>query len=224
MAWFLRLFKGITHLQYDDDTALFIANDVSQITATKFILYCFEEMAGLKINYHKSDVFTIGLEESDTIGASQMLNCPIGHFPMKYLGLPISPEKVLNPDFDFLGQKLEKRLGNWGPGSLSHAGRAVQINACMSSIPSYAMGFYLLPEGVHQRFDKIRGRYYWAGNKLKGKYHMVKWEDMAFPKDFGGLGFTETRRMNAALLAKWIIKLESNDQSLCLQVLRGKYM
>lgn len=125
MAWFLRLFKGITHLQYGDDTALFIANDVSQITATKFILYCFEEMAGLKINYHKSEVFTIGLEESDTIGASQMLNCPIGHFPMKYLGLPISPEKVLNPDFDFLGQKLEKRLGNWGPGSLSHAGRAV---------------------------------------------------------------------------------------------------
>ncbi|BAH92500.1 Os04g0177400, partial [Oryza sativa Japonica Group] len=109
-------------------------------------------------------------------------------------------------------------------GNLSHAGRAIQINACLSSIPSYAMGFYSLPEGVHHKFDSVRGRYYWAGNKINGKYHMVKWEDMAFPKDFGGLGFTETRAMNIALLAKWIFKLESPDQSLCTSLLRNKYL
>ena len=215
---------GITHLQYADDTVLFIANEDKQIVATKFILYCFEEMASLKINFHKSEVFTLGMNEIDTLRVAQMLNCPVGCFPMKYLGLPISPDKILNHDFKFLGQKLEKRLGTWGAGDLSHAGRAVQINACLSSIPSYAMGFYQLPEGVHQRFDKIRNRYYWAGNKLKGKYHMVKWEDMAFPKDFGGLGFTETRKMNIALLAIWIINIESDDQSLCLEVLRRKYL
>lgn len=53
---------------------------------------------------------------------------------------------------------------------------------------------------------------------------MVRWEDMAFPKDFGGLGFSETRRMNIALLAKWIIKIESDEKSLCLEVLRRKYL
>lgn len=181
-------------------------------------------MAGLKINFHKSEVFTVGLETVDTIRIAQMLNCPVGSFPMKYLGLPISPDKILNHDFGFLGHKLEKRLGTWGAGTLSHAGRAVQINACLSSVPSYAMEFYQLPEGVHKRFDKIRNRYYWAGNKLKGKYHMVRWEDMAFPKDFGGLGFSETRRMNIALLANWIIKIESDEKSLCLEVLRRKYL
>lgn len=62
------------------------------------------------------------------------------------------------------------------------------------------------------------------GNKLKGKYHIVKWEDMAFPKDFSGLGFTETRKMNIALLAKWIIKIESDDKSLCIELLRRKYL
>nr|CAE04095.3 OSJNBa0096F01.4 [Oryza sativa Japonica Group] len=129
----------------------------------------------------------------------------------------------LDSDQSLKGQKLEKRLGTW-MGNLSHAGRAIQINACLSSIPSYAMGFYSLPEGVHHKFDSVRGRYYWAGNKINGKYHMVKWEDMAFPKDFGGLGFTETRAMNIALLAKWIFKLESPDQSLCTSLLRNKYL
>lgn len=215
--------RGITHLQYADDTVLFVANDDKQIVATKFILYCFEEMAGLKVNYHKSEIFTLGLSDNDTNRVAMMFNCPVGQFPMKYLGLPIGPDKILNLGFDFLGQKLEKRLNSWG-NNLSHAGRAVQINAYLSSIPSYAMGFYQLPEGVHQKFDSIRGRYYWAGNKLKGKYHMVKWEDLAFPKDYGGLGFTETRRMNIALLAKWIMKIEFEDYSLCIELLRRKYL
>jgi hypothetical protein len=37
---------------------------------------------------------------------------------------------------------------------------------------------------------------------------MVKWADLAKPKDFGGLGFIDTRLMNTYLLSKWIIKLE----------------
>ena len=47
---------------------------------------------------------------------------------------------------------------------------------------------------------------------------------MAFSKDFSGLGFTETRKMNIALLAKWIIKIESDDKSLCIELLRRKYL
>lgn len=139
---------GLTHLQYADDTVIFIPFDNSQITITKFIMYCFEEMAGMKINYHKSEVFTVGLEENETIRVAKMLNCPIGKFPMKYLGLPISPDKILKQDLMFLPHKMEKRLGNWA-GPLSYAGRVVHINSCLSSIPSYAMGFYQLPEGVH---------------------------------------------------------------------------
>ena len=52
---------------------------------------------------------------------------------------------------------------------------------------------------------------------------MVKWSNLAFPKEFGGLGLTETRTLNAALLAKWIFKIESSDESLCVELLRRKY-
>ena len=60
------------------------------------------------------------------------------------------------------------------------------------------------------------------GNKKK--YHMVKWEAMATPKDFGGLGFIDTRAMNTVLLAKWIYKLDRGEESMALQVLRRKYL
>jgi hypothetical protein len=45
---------GLTHLQYAYDTVLFIQNTESNIANLKFLLFCFEEIFGLKINYHKS--------------------------------------------------------------------------------------------------------------------------------------------------------------------------
>jgi hypothetical protein len=44
---------GITHLQYTDDTIIFLNLDDQSIINTKFLLYCFEEMSGLRINYQK---------------------------------------------------------------------------------------------------------------------------------------------------------------------------
>jgi hypothetical protein len=36
------------------------------------------------------------------------------------------------------------------------------------------------------------------------KYHMAKWKWLATPKEFGGLGIIDTRRMNDCPLVKWI--------------------
>jgi len=44
------------------------------------------------------------------------------------------------------------------------------------------------------------------------------------PKDFGGLGFLDVRVMNVCLLAKWIGKLERDDNNLCCSLLKKKYL
>jgi hypothetical protein len=75
---------GLTHLQYADDTVLFIQNSDSNIINLKFLLFCFEEMSGMKINYHKSEVFTLGIEEGEAARIANNLNCKVGKFPMKY--------------------------------------------------------------------------------------------------------------------------------------------
>jgi hypothetical protein len=53
---------------------------------------------------------------------------------------------------------------------------------------------------------------------------MVRWADPALPKDFGGIGLTDTRVLNSALLDKWLMKIESSDKILCVDLLRRKYM
>jgi len=56
----------------------------------KLILYYFEWMTGLKINYHKSEVFVFGYSQPDKERLANMLNSALGVLPLKYLGIPIS--------------------------------------------------------------------------------------------------------------------------------------
>ena len=52
---------------------------------------------------------------------------------------------------------------------------------------------------------------------------MVKWEALARPKEFGGLGFMDIRAMNICLVGKWINKLEIGTNNICCDLLRKKY-
>lgn len=61
------------------------------------------------------------------------------------------------------------------------------------------MGFYWLYEGIHQRFDSDRGNFFWEGVGNKKKHHVIKWDALDKPKDFGGLGFIDTRVMKHRL-------------------------
>jgi hypothetical protein len=56
---------GLTHLQYADDTILFSDLDEQSIINVKFLVYCFECMSGLRINFQKNEVFVLGASDAE---------------------------------------------------------------------------------------------------------------------------------------------------------------
>jgi hypothetical protein len=48
---------GLSILQYVDDTVIFMSHDVEKAVNMKLLLSTFEQLSGLKINFHKSEVF-----------------------------------------------------------------------------------------------------------------------------------------------------------------------
>jgi hypothetical protein len=119
--------EGITHIQYVDDTILMVEGDDLSITNMKFILYCFEWMPVLKINYHKSEAYCFGMNELESRRIANMLNCSMGSLPIKYLGLPLSDTKLGMGAFSNLVQKVAKRVHHLPPpparkGSTCHQG------------------------------------------------------------------------------------------------------
>jgi hypothetical protein len=69
---------GVISLQYADDTLLFLKNDLSSATNLKWLLSCFEQMSGMRINFHKCDLIAIKVEEQDAQLVSQSLCCKLG--------------------------------------------------------------------------------------------------------------------------------------------------
>jgi hypothetical protein len=52
-------------------------------------LLLFEEVSGLKVNFHKSMLTGVNIPDSWLMTAASVMNCKRGKLPFVYLGLPI---------------------------------------------------------------------------------------------------------------------------------------
>jgi hypothetical protein len=79
---------GILSLQYADDTTLFLKTGVEMARHLKWLLACFEQMLGLRINYQKSDLMPITYMKMRATSLlksfSQLVNSPLNT-----LGVPL---------------------------------------------------------------------------------------------------------------------------------------
>jgi hypothetical protein len=85
-------------LQYADDTVIFMSHDVEKTVNMKLLLSTFEQLSGLKISFHKSEVFCFGKAKDHKEFYSQLFGCAIGKDPFRYLGLPMHFRKLFNKD------------------------------------------------------------------------------------------------------------------------------
>lgn len=215
---------GVSHIQYADDTVIMIDGSNRSVINLKLILYCFEWLTGLKINFHESEVYVFGAQQREKERLANMLNCVLGELPLKYLGVPVSDRHLNMGAFSPILQKMLKRLDPWRGKHLTSGGRQILTNTCLSSIPLYCMRFYWLHEGVYKKMDSIRANFLWQGTEQKFRYHMAKWEMVSRPKDLGGLGIINTRLMNDCLLMKWIWKILQESDTLWFKILKAKYL
>jgi mannosylglycoprotein endo-beta-mannosidase len=137
---------GVAVLQYADDTILCMEDDVDTARNMKMLLYIYEKMSGLKINFNKSEIVMVSSDDQKAICYSDLMSCSTGQWPIKYLGVPVSGSRLHVKDWVYLDEKILKRLDGWKSASLSYGGKLILLNACLSSIPTYAMSMYLLPK------------------------------------------------------------------------------
>jgi hypothetical protein len=154
---------------------------------------CFEDMSGLKINYHKSEVIVMGQPADEQTRIANLFNCKCGAFPFTHLGLTISNRKITIEQWLFLVRKMEGKIEPWLSKLLSSGGRLTLANACLDNLLIFALGMFLLYDGIHARFNSCRAKFFWEGSGNKQKYHLVNWPTVCRPKDMGGLVCSTTR-------------------------------
>ena len=156
-------------------------------------------------------------EIKDALGVPEIV-----HYD-KYLVLPSLIGKRKKASFDYIKERVWRKLQGWEEKLLSQAGREVLIKAVVQTIPTYTMGCFKLPLTLCHEIEVLIWKFWWGERGNRRKIHWVKWADLCEPKSKGGMGFKELPLFNDSLLAKQIWRLLHNKNSLFYRIFKSKF-
>jgi hypothetical protein len=97
---------GLSILQYADDTILFMEHDLEKAQNLKLICAAFEQLLGLKIKFHKSELFCFGEAKVEASSYAELFGCGKGQFPIRYLGIPIHYRRLTIAEWKLVDERL----------------------------------------------------------------------------------------------------------------------
>jgi hypothetical protein len=99
----------------------------------KLLLYIFESMSGLKINFEKSEVLLVQSDDARLETYTELFNCQAGSWPIKYLDTPACARRTTVTEMKFVEEKIRQGMEGWMSSSMSIGGRVTKIDACLSN-------------------------------------------------------------------------------------------
>ncbi|CAH9110822.1 unnamed protein product [Cuscuta epithymum] len=142
-----------------------------------------------------------------------------GEFPVRYLGIPLAPMRVLVAQYSPLIQKIDGYVAKWKVKSMSYAGRVELIRAVVQDVQSYWLQVFPIPVAILNRIISTCIQFIWDGKSAK-----VVWCDICKPKEEGGLGLREPKVWNLALIGKTFCNIHSKKDSLWIKWFHGIYL
>ena len=92
----------------------------------------------------------------------------------KYLGLPSLVKRNRKASFNYIKERVWKKLQGWEEKLLSQASREVLIKAVAQAIPTYTMNCFKLPIGLCNELEGLIRRFLWGQRGDRRKIHWVR--------------------------------------------------
>ncbi|XP_026438581.1 uncharacterized protein LOC113337116 [Papaver somniferum] len=113
----------ISHLQFADDTIVFLDARVQEGQKLLKVLEKFKTKTGLKVNLSKSSMMGIEFHQDCIQDCAVLADCAVGEFPFSYLGIPVGASTRAKSVWNIVIEKMTLRLAPWKRRYLSRAGR-----------------------------------------------------------------------------------------------------
>lgn len=206
---------NLSHVCFANDIVLFAEANVDQAHVIRNMLEDFCNNSGQKVNLGKSKVFFSKNVREDT---AAMLSTELGIDQTKdlgpYLGTPMIHQRISKNTFNFMLEKMRKKLSSWKSNNLSFAGRLTLAQSCLASIPGYIMQNVSIPISVCNATESICKNFLWGSTESQRKSHLISWERICHPKDQGSLGFRKFFDLNKAYMTKLAWQLVNNPEKI----------
>jgi hypothetical protein len=103
----------ISQLQFADDTLIIGEKSLANIRSMSVVLILFEEVLGLKVNFHKSKLTAVNVSDLWLYEATRIMNCIMGTIPFVYLGLPIGGDDRRLSFWKSVVDLIISRMSTW---------------------------------------------------------------------------------------------------------------
>ncbi|XP_073031340.1 uncharacterized protein [Primulina eburnea] len=180
----------ISHLAYADDIIIFANGGNREMISLMDFLHHYENCSGQLVNAVKS----VLILPPRCSGRSRTRLLRItgfgeGHFPIKYLGVPLFRGNRVCSLFDPLVQMVRKKLEGWELKTLSPGSRMTLLRSVLLSVPIYMLQVVQPPLAVMERLENVFNGFLWGSRSLDKKWHWARWSRVCLPVSEGGLGF-----------------------------------
>jgi hypothetical protein len=137
----------------------------------------------MRINYHKSELIGINLDNMEMSPFLEIFQWVEGHFPIKYLGLALHFEKLKREELQPLIDNLLKRLSGWRGKLLSLEARRLLIQTVLASIPIYMLSFFKFPKWALKLINTQLSNCLWSDEEGNRKIHLANWPSICMKKN-----------------------------------------
>ncbi|KAH6778735.1 hypothetical protein C2S52_009972 [Perilla frutescens var. hirtella] len=125
-----------------------IAGDIPSVRIFMGALEDFHKQSGLMVNSEKSSLFSSGIFGDDMEAIKSLVGCPVGTFPVRYLGIPLNSQKLNVVQYAPLLDRITAYISSWTTHSLSYAGRMELIKAIAQGVEYFWHQIFPLPASV----------------------------------------------------------------------------
>lgn len=189
---------------FADDAIIFFRPCSRDMEVISAILRLFGEATGLRINMQKTTVTCIRSDDSISASVAQHFSCQLKHFPLQYLGLPLSIFRLRRQDILPLIDKHSCKMKGWKPKLLAPAGRLTLTQSVLMALPIHFLTVLPLPAWALKIVNRRCRGFIWKGDSdISGGYCLLPWARVCMPKACGGLGVLNLKWFGYALRCRW---------------------
>ena len=153
----------LTYLLFADGNLLFRRATMKECGKVLKILNMYEEASGQKVNRSKTALFFSKCTLIETkhdikvaLGVSKIMQYE------RYMGLPSFVGRGKKASFNYIKEKIWKKLQGWKGKLLSQARREVLLKSIIQAIPTYFMCCFKLPIGLCNEIEALIKKFWWG--------------------------------------------------------------
>ncbi|XP_024160415.1 uncharacterized protein LOC112167601 [Rosa chinensis] len=172
----------VNYLLFGDNSMLYAQASVESCTVIQEVLEIYGKVFGQVVNFAKSSVvFSKNVHIDLQNYISSLLGVEVVESHAKYLGLPTYVGRKKTSTFQYIKERLSKKLTTWQGKLLSGAGKDILIRVVAQALPTYAMSVFQLTKSYCDDLEQQCARFWWGSTLDMRKIHWKSWNALCNP-------------------------------------------